>query len=571
MRNKLPYSLLTLLLFIFVSSSTAFAFESFWSDYKTPLIQPMKTCLEKKEHTISVTLPAEFLWSNRTIQLALRFTSKTPPAEEQRNTKMGFHGYAPYVKINNSFFHGYYHLQIPPTPATQEYLLEVNSSEFVPGKNTITLGFANYEGSKRKCPDTCCPCIFEKIEFRQAKPPLVTITVTSSPPGASIFIDDIHKGTSPASFRVRAKDHRLRLEKKGYVKHNKMIHVSSWNTSFKQTMTANGHMIAVKTNIKNVKLYIDGKFIGNTPLSTRLKSKTYQFVFKKDGYTTKNKTIQISSNNQKISADLAPTNHPITRVPNQENRTISATPSKKSVRPPTKFGRYYGLIVGNTNYEHLNDIKTATSNAKNFSTLLETHYGFSNMILIDASRRDFFSAIQHYRETLTENDNLLIYFAGHSKLDPLEQEGYWLPIDAEKSNKSNWIANSSIMATLRALQARHILIIASSWFSETLTREIKPIFLTNPDYRERVMKKKSRSAITPGEVKSASGEDPSSDNSIFARILINNLQDNKGIINAAQLFSKIRKPLILNSMQSPEFSDIKKAGHDGGEFFFIRQ
>ncbi len=172
---------------------------------------------------------------------------------------------------------------------------------------------------------------------------------------------------------------------------------------------------------------------------------------------------------------------------------------------------------------------------------------------------------------MTENDNLLIYFAGHNSLDTLGEEGYWLPTDAEKDNKLNWVSNSFIMATLRALQARHVLIIADSWYSDSLTRGIKPIFLTNPAYRERILKKRSRSAITSGGVKPVTDAEFYPDHSIFAHALISRLQDNTGIMDATQLFSKIRRPVLLNSNQTPHFSEIKKAGHDGGEFFFIRQ
>jgi len=124
---------------------------------------------------------------------------------------------------------------------------------------------------------------------------------------------------------------------------------------------------------------------------------------------------------------------------------------------------------------------------------------------------------------------------------------------------------------LRALQARHVLIIADSCYSGTLTRGIKPVFMTSPDYRERILKRRSRSAITSGGVEPVSDSGIFPDHSIFAQALINHLQDNTGIIDATQLFSKIRRPVILNSDQTPEFSDIKKAGHDGGEFFFVRQ
>ncbi|MCK4985331.1 MAG: hypothetical protein KAS40_07425 [Desulfobacterales bacterium] len=47
------------------------------------------------------------------------------------------------------------------------------------------------------------------------------------------------------------------------------------------------------------------------------------------------------------------------------------------------------------------------------------------------------------------------------------------------------------------------------------------------------------------------------------------LRENKGIMDGAQLFNKLRRPVMLNSDQTPEYSDIRRAGHEGGEFLFV--
>ncbi|MDH4009732.1 MAG: hypothetical protein OEU55_03395, partial [Desulfobacterales bacterium] len=57
--------------------------------------------------------------------------------------------------------------------------------------------------------------------------------------------------------------------------------------------------------------------------------------------------------------------------------------------------------------------------------------------------------------------------------------------------------------------------------------------------------------------------------SVFATAFLDALKDNKDILDGAQLFNKLRRPVMLNSDQTPEYSDIRKAGHEGGEFLFI--
>ena len=43
------------------------------------------------------------------------------------------------------------------------------------------------------------------------------------------------------------------------------------------------------------------------------------------------------------------------------------------------------------------------------------------------------------------------------------------------------------------------------------------------------------------------------------------------VIEGSRLFNELRRPVILNAPQTPEYSDILYAGHQGGDFLFVRQ
>jgi len=43
---------------------------------------------------------------------------------------------------------------------------------------------------------------------------------------------------------------------------------------------------------------------------------------------------------------------------------------------------------------------------------------------------------------ITKNDNLLVFYAGHGWWNELKSLGFWLPIDAKKSNTAFWIPNA---------------------------------------------------------------------------------------------------------------------------------
>ncbi len=60
------------------------------------------------------------------------------------------------------------------------------------------------------------------------------------------------------------------------------------------------------------------------------------------------------------------------------------------------------------------------------------------------------------------------------------------------------------------------------------------------------------------------------DHSVFASALLSQLEDNDKIIDGAGLYKRIRRNVAVNSTQTPEYSDLRMAGHDGGDFIFVR-
>jgi len=178
-------------------------------------------------------------------------------------------------------------------------------------------------------------------------------------------------------------------------------------------------------------------------------------------------------------------------------------------------------------------------------------------------------ALAQLRQSVREEDNILIYYAGHGWLDEETDEGFWLPIDARQDDQSNWILTDRVVAQIRAMQAKHVMVVADSCFSGTITRAIR-IDQRTPDYLQKIVKTKSRTALTSG------GLEPVLDtgggrHSVFARSFISLLEDNQGVLDGSTLFSDLRQKVMDNAAQTPQYGNIHKAGHDGGDFLFVRQ
>jgi hypothetical protein len=234
------------------------------------------------------------------------------------------------------------------------------------------------------------------------------------------------------------------------------------------------------------------------------------------------------------------------------------------------LGVYYALLIGINDYRYLPKLKSAIHDANTVGEILNRYYGFKVEMLIDATRSDIISALNRYRRTLGERDNFLIYYAGHGILDERADEGYWLPVDAELGVETNWIANSFMTASIRAIAAKHIMIVADSCYAGKLTRGVTIIDKT-PDYFSRIASKRARTVLSSGGLEPVLDSGGKDKHSVFASAFISALQENKEVIDGTQLFSSIRRPIMLESNQTPEYSDIRHAGHDGGDFIFSRR
>src|SRR5262245_10840271 len=256
--------------------------------------------------------------------------------------------------------------------------------------------------------------------------------------------------------------------------------------------------------------------------------------------------------------------------PEEQARASKKAEEKETPPEPRRpeFGRYHALVIGNQAYRNLKPLRTPVTDAKAVADLLDRDYGFKVHLLTDVTRVEMVRALDDVLR-LTEGDNLLIYYAGHGWLDRQSDRGYWLPVDAEESSRANWLSNADITDTLRSLRAKHVLVVADSCYSGTLIRGTG-VQRLGPEDALALARKRARTVLTSG------GQEPVSDvgggaHSVFAKAFLDALRENRGIADVTTLFVKMRRQVLLNATQTPEYSDIRQAGHDGGDFVFVHR
>ena len=182
-------------------------------------------------------------------------------------------------------------------------------------------------------------------------------------------------------------------------------------------------------------------------------------------------------------------------------------PNRSSGRGPVwaqteeiHFGDYHALVIGNNDYQNVGKLKTAIADASTVADVLKNQYGFRVTLLTNATRDNVLRALAQFRRNLKPNDNLLLYYAGHGVLDEVGDRGYWLPVNADADVRTNWIANDDITTELKAIRAKHVMVVSDSCYSGTLadTRATPVDFDSlkgSQGWIKRIVKKRTRMAL----------------------------------------------------------------------------
>lgn len=244
------------------------------------------------------------------------------------------------------------------------------------------------------------------------------------------------------------------------------------------------------------------------------------------------------------------------------------------------FGRYHALVIGNDHYKHWPQLMNAIADANAIAEVLKSRYSFQVTLLKDATRAQIMKALNQYRKVLTEKDNLLIYYAGHGHLEQGIDRGYWIPVDAETNDNSEWILLPGVTDMLQLISAKHVMVVADSCFGGKLTRsslaQLKPGLTDDAriDLLKTLAQKRVRTAMTSGGVKpvlDAGG----SGHSVFAESFLGVLEENATVLEAERLFWAVRTRVVstsqkLNAEQIPTYDPIHMAGHESlGDFIFV--
>ncbi len=248
------------------------------------------------------------------------------------------------------------------------------------------------------------------------------------------------------------------------------------------------------------------------------------------------------------------------RIADAEVRAPSAQPG-----PPAVRGRKIALLIGVKTYmDPLPSLKTPMADVESIGALLNGRLGYETRILKNATKDMMLEAFQTLVDELSEQDSLVIFYAGHGYILEADGQGYWLPADARTDTAKQWISNRSVSEFLKAIRAKNILLIADSCYSGTLVASSQAsqgvkIRLSRAELRER------RTVM----ILSSGGEEPVQDergagHSVFARQLMTMIEGMDRDILGVELYETIKARVAELAPQIPQYGGAVSAGHEAG-------
>lgn len=241
--------------------------------------------------------------------------------------------------------------------------------------------------------------------------------------------------------------------------------------------------------------------------------------------------------------------------------------------PRNLLGKQQALLIATNEYDEWTDLVNPLFDAETIAEDLEDIYGFDVDLLKNPSQEDIILKIREYTsKDYQQNDELLIFIAGHGQFDEVLKEGYLVAKDSKlmDATKSSYIAHSLLRSYIDNIPCEHILLMMDVCFGGTFDpvvarRGAEDLDDDTIEYINRKMKYKTRRYITSGGKEYVPDGRPG-EHSPFARALLEGFRSEGGSDGVFTLddilyYTQSVKP----QPQSGEFGD----NEPGSDFLFI--
>ena len=236
-------------------------------------------------------------------------------------------------------------------------------------------------------------------------------------------------------------------------------------------------------------------------------------------------------------------------------------------------GENFILTIGIDKYDNWSELDNAVNDAKGVHNLFTEKLGFKEfrapILNEEATKENILSVIENDMvNDLGENDNLVIFFAGHGesfarRIGSIRDTiGYLIPVDGEplkEKRTSTYIKSSDFMNAIDQLPAKHILVILDACKSGIAIKTLPGVRNSN-QYSNEMRRKMSRKIVTSAQANQvASDGGPVDGHSLFTGTLINGFKQGLEIDLYPERF--------VTSSEIGQYLKAKVGQNNNGEIF----
>ncbi len=246
------------------------------------------------------------------------------------------------------------------------------------------------------------------------------------------------------------------------------------------------------------------------------------------------------------------------------------------------YNKSWAVIIGINKYEKTRKLNYAVQDANSIRSMLISEYLFpgSNIKMLtddQATREAIRESIYDVIQKAGEDDQILIFFAGHGETEVLPtggEMGYLLPVEGDPSKLYlTALPMSEIKSIAGMTRARHVLFLVDACYGGLATIDARGLKPSTVGYLDKITRGKARQIITAGSRGEEVIEKAEWGHSAFTRNILRGLENlmadynNDGAVTAEELGVYLKDKVTIDSeqLQTPQ---IRRFESGDGEFVF---
>jgi tetratricopeptide (TPR) repeat protein len=232
------------------------------------------------------------------------------------------------------------------------------------------------------------------------------------------------------------------------------------------------------------------------------------------------------------------------------------------------MGKTWVVFIENSNYQYLPSLEAVSNDIAQVKNSMNGYRIDSIITRKNLSKTEmerFFSI--ELRNLVNKYDvaSLMVWYSGHGKVT--SDNGYWLPIDANKKDEYSYFPTTNLKGYLSAYKSvKHTLVVADA------TETGPAFYLAMRDVSPWKCGDWQATKLKSAQVLSSTEPERKNETSAFSKAFAQTLQSSTDkCVTIDHVSDRVSTAIQRVQKQKPRFGNIQDLGDENGTFFFIKK